>query len=106
MPTDQYHEPPSELSQEIRTFARVVASLQEEAEAIGWYEQRLSLERDAQARAIMSNAQQEEFKHFAMALEFLSRRKPKWRVVLQDVLFKEGDIVEHGEEAEEDEKKV
>jgi hypothetical protein len=106
MPTDQYHEPPGELSQEIRTFARVIASLQEEAEAIGWYEQRLSLERDAQARAIMNNAQQEEFKHFAMALEFLSRRKPKWRVVLKDVLFQEGDIVEHGEEAEEDEKKV
>jgi hypothetical protein len=106
MPTDQYHEPPGELSQEIRTFARVVASLQEEAEAIGWYEQRLSLERDTQARAIMANAQQEEFKHFAMALEFLSRRKPKWRVVLKDVLFQEGDIVEHGEEAEEDEKNV
>jgi uncharacterized protein len=106
MPTDQYHEPPGELSQEIRTFARVVASLQEEAEAIGWYEQRISLERDAQAKAIMANAQQEEFKHFAMALEFLSRRKPKWRVVLKDVLFKEGDIVEHGEEAEEDEKNV
>jgi len=106
MPTDQYHEPPAELSQEIRTFARVVASLQEEAEAIGWYEQRISLERDSQARAIMNNAQQEEFKHFAMALEFLSRRKPKWRVVLKDVLFQEGDIVEHGEEAEEDEKKV
>jgi uncharacterized protein len=106
MPTDQYHEPPAELSQEIRTFARVIASLQEEAEAIGWYEQRISLERDSQARAIMNNAQQEEFKHFAMALEFLSRRKPKWRVVLKDVLFQEGDIVEHGEEAEEDEKKV
>jgi hypothetical protein len=106
MPTDQYHEPPGELSQEIRTFARVVASLQEEAEAIGWYEQRISLERDGQARAIMNNAQQEEFKHFAMALEYLSRRKPKWRVVLKDVLFQEGDIVEHGEEAEEDEKNV
>jgi hypothetical protein len=106
MPTDQYHEPPGELSQEIRTFARVVASLQEEAEAIGWYEQRISLERDPQARAIMNNAQQEEFKHFAMALEYLSRRKPKWRVVLKDVLFQEGDIVEHGEEAEEDEKNV
>jgi hypothetical protein len=53
----------------------------------------------------MNDAQQEEFKHFAMALEFLSRRKPKWRTVLKDVLFQEGDIVEHGEEAEEDEKK-
>jgi hypothetical protein len=106
MPTDQYHEPPAELSQKVRTFARVVASLQEEAEAIGWYEQRISLEKDAQAIAIMKNAQQEEFKHFAMALEFLTRRTPKWRVVLKDVLFKEGDIVEHGEEAEEDEKKA
>jgi hypothetical protein len=106
MPTDQYHEPPDELSPEIRTFARLAASLQEEAEAIGWYEQRISLEKDPQAKAIMEDAQEEEFKHFAMALEFLSRRKPKWRVVLQEVLFQEGDIVEHGEEAEEAEKKI
>jgi hypothetical protein len=40
-----------------------------------------------------------------MALEFLARHKPKWRTVLKDVLFKQGDIVELGEEAEEDEKK-
>ena len=106
MPTDQYHEPAGELSQEIRTFARVVASLQEEAEAIGWYEQRISLERDVQAKAIMTDAQQEEFKHFAMALEFLSRRKPKWQAVLKEVLFQKGDIVEHGEEGEEAEKKA
>src|SRR3979490_1655092 len=100
MTTEQYHEPAGELSAEIRTFARVVASLQEEAEAIGWYEQRISLERDAQAKAIMSDAQQEEFKHFAMALEFLSRRKPKWQAVLKEVLFKRGDIAKHGEAGE------
>src|SRR5438094_464171 len=88
------------LRSQPRTFARVCVSLIEEAEAIDWYEQRLALERDPEARAIMENAQQEEFKHFAMNLEFLARRKPKWRVVLQDVLFKEGDIVEHGEQAE------
>ena len=106
MTTQQYHEPPGELTKQVRTFARMIASLQEEAEAIGWYEQRISLELDQQARAIMNDAQQEEFKHFAMALEFLSRHKPKWRVVLKDVLFQEGDIVEHGEEAEDDEKKT
>jgi hypothetical protein len=106
MPADQYHEPPGDLSQAIRTFARMAASLQEEAEAIGWYEQRMSLEGDAEARAIMEDAQEEEFKHFAMALEFLSRRKPKWRAVLQEVLFKPGDIVEHGEQGEEAEKKA
>ena len=106
MPSDQYHEPPSELTQKTRTFARMITSLQEEAEAIGWYQQRIEVEKDAEARAILSNAQQEEFKHFAMALEFLIRRTPKWKVALQDVLFKAGDIVEHGEQAEEDEDKV
>jgi hypothetical protein len=101
MPFDQYHEPPGELPAETRTFARMILSLIEEAEAIDWYEQRLAVEPDPSARAIMQNAQQEEFKHFGMDLEFLLRRKPKWRVALQNILFKEGDIVAHGEQAEE-----
>jgi len=101
MTTEQYHEPADELSQAVRTFARLVASLQEEAEAIGWYEQRISLERDAQAKAIMEDAQQEEFLHFAMSLEYLARRKEKWRIALQKILFKDGDIVENKEKAED-----
>jgi hypothetical protein len=98
---DQYHEPADELSAEARTYARMVASLTEEAEAIGWYAQRISLEPDADAKAIMENAQLEEFKHFGMDLEFLIRRTPKWRVALKKVLFTDGDIVEAGEAAEE-----
>ena len=97
---DQYHEPPEELSQETRTLARMFASLTEEAEAIGWYEQRLALERDPEAHAVMANAVGEEYKHFAMDLEFLLRRKPEWREIARGVLFQEGDIVEHGEAAE------
>ena len=102
MPTEQYHEPPEELSPQTRTFARMITSLIEEAEAIGWYAQRLSLEKDPEARAIMRNAQQEEFKHFGMDLEFLLRKTPKWRAILKDILFKQGDIVQHGEEAEDE----
>jgi hypothetical protein len=97
---DQYHEPPDELSQETRTFARMCTSLIEEAEAIGWYEQRISLEKNAEARAIMKNAQKEEFKHFGMDLEFLLRRKPVWRAELKGILFTKGSIVKHGEAAE------
>jgi hypothetical protein len=97
---DQYHEPPEELSAETRTFARLCASLTEEAEAIGWYEQRLALEQNAEALAIMRDAQGEEFKHFAMDLEFLLRRSPRWREISEGVLFKDGDIVAHGEAAE------
>jgi hypothetical protein len=101
MSFDQYHEPPEELSPETRTFARMITSLIEEAEAIGWYEQRLSLEKDRQARAIMKNAQHEEMKHFGMDLEFLLRKKPQWREVLQGILFTKGDIVKLGDDAED-----
>jgi hypothetical protein len=97
---DQYHEPPDELPEQTRTFARLCASLTEEAEAIGWYEQRLAVERDEEARAVMSDAVGEEYKHFSMDLEALLRRTPKWREIARGVLFQPGDIVEHGEAAE------
>jgi hypothetical protein len=101
MAFDQYHEPPEELSQQTRTFARMVLSLIEEAEAIDWYEQRMSVEQDDSARAIMKNAQKEEFKHFSMDLEWLLRANPEWREIAKGVLFQEGDIVKLGEKAEE-----
>src|SRR4029077_6784877 len=84
---DQYHEPPEELPEETRTFARLCASLTEEAEAIGWYEQRLALEHDPEARAVMADAVGEEYKHFSMDFEFLLRRKPKWREIARGILF-------------------
>jgi hypothetical protein len=101
MATEQYHEPASELSQETRTFARMIQSLIEEADAINWYEQRISIEKDKDAKAIMEHAQNEEFIHFSMDLEFLARKKDKWRTVLKNVLFQRGDIVENAEKAED-----
>jgi hypothetical protein len=97
---DQYHEPPQELPAQTRTFARMCASLTEEAEAIGWYEQRLAVETDEEALAIMRDAQGEEFKHFSMDLEFLLRRTPLWREIAKGILFQAGDVVEHGEDSE------
>ena len=99
---EQYHEPAEELPKETRTFARMIVSLGEEAEAINWYEQRIALEKDKSARAIMRNAQKEEFKHFSMDLEWLLRKKPVWREIAQGVLFTSGSIVKEGDDAEED----
>jgi hypothetical protein len=101
MPTEQYHEPPDELDAATRTFARICTSLIEEAEAINWYHQRLALEKDEDASAIMEDAMGEEFKHFGMDLEFLLRRSPRWRDTLKGILFQSGNIVEHGDQAEE-----
>jgi len=102
MGLEQYHEPPDELSEDTRTFARMIVSLTEEAEALNWYEPRISLEKDKQAKAIMQNAQQEEFKHFGMDLEFLLRKKENWRKILKDILFQKGDIVSLGEKGEKE----
>jgi len=98
---DQYHEPAQELTDDIRTFARMITSLTEEAEAIGWYEQRISLEKDKEAKAIMQDAQKEEFKHFAMDLEFLFRKKKEWQTIARGVLFKTGSITKKADAAEE-----
>jgi hypothetical protein len=98
---DQYHEPANELSESMRTFARMITSLTEEAEAIGWYEQRISLEKDKEAKAIMEDAQKEEFKHFAMDLEFLFRKKESWRKIAEGILFKKGSITKNADAAEE-----
>lgn len=46
MPFEQYHEPAEELPGETRTFARLIMSMIEEADAINWYEQRIAVEAD------------------------------------------------------------
>jgi len=69
---DPYHEPAHDLPEEARTYARISASLTEEAQAIGWYEQRLAVEGDAQPRAIWATPKEEEFKHFSMTSNFSS----------------------------------
>ena len=102
MPFDQYHEPFEELPQETRTFARLIMSMIEEADAINWYEQRMAVEADKEAKKVMQHAQQEEFIHFGMDLEFLLRRNETWRKVLKNILFKKGDLVELAEHSEEE----
>ncbi len=87
MPFDQYHEPFEELPEETRTFARLIMSMIEEA--------------DEEARQVISHAQQEEFIHFGMDLEFLLRRNEMWRKVLKNILFKKGDLVDLAEHSEE-----
>lgn len=97
----QYHEPANELSAEVRTFARMISSMIEEAEAIDWYNQRLYVEKNNDSKQIMQHAQAEEFLHFAMDLEFLTRQMPAWKVALQKVLFKPGNITENAKKGED-----
>jgi len=74
------------------------ASLTDEAEAIG-VRQRLAIETDAEALAIMRDAQGEESRT-SMDLEFLAAPHTLWRAVAQGHPLSVGDIVEHGEQSE------
>ncbi len=103
---DQYHEPADELSEEARTYARVITSMIEEAEAISWYQQRMSVEKDKDVVAILRDAQEEEFKHFGMELEYLLRKDPVWRAVMKEILFQQGDIVANGKKGEQAASKI
>ena len=99
---EQYHEPASELSAETRTFARMIASLTEEAEAIGWYQQRISLETGCRR----TGDHGERATGGVQALRDGPRVPDSGKArsgasTLERILFKPGDIVEHGEEAEE-----
>ena len=100
MPFNQYHEPPAELPEETRTFARLILSLIEEAEAIDWYEQRRAVEKDEEVRSLLRYVQKEEMIHFSLDLEAILRRNPTWRKIAQTVLFKQAALIELGEKAE------
>ena len=103
MATDQYHEQPESMDEETKDFARIITSLIEEAEAINWYQQRIAASKDKEVQEIMKHAQEEEMEHFAIDLEWLLRRMPKWKGVLQSILFKGGDIIENAEAWEDSE---
>jgi hypothetical protein len=102
MPTDRYHEPPEELGDDARTIARVIASLQEEAEAIGWYEQRMAVETNEEAHRIMEHAQREEFLTSRWTSRSLRAARRSGMSRSRKILFKDGDIVELAEQAEDE----
>lgn len=88
-----YHEPPSELSEETRNKIRALVSLKEEIEAIDWYQQRMDAATDQQLKKILKHNRDEEIEHACMALEWLRRNDKVWDEKMSTYLFTEKDIV-------------
>jgi uncharacterized protein len=93
-----YHEPPSELSEQTRDYIRALVSLKEEIEAVDWYQQRLTVTNDKQLKKILLHNRNEEIEHACMALEWLRRNMDGWDEKLKQYLFTEKDIVKIEEE--------
>lgn len=93
--SSQYIERVEKLSGKSRDMHRALASLQEELEAIDWYQQRADLCDDEELKHILIHNMEEEVEHAAMTLEWLRRNYPVFDKELKDSLFKDGPIGHH-----------
>jgi uncharacterized protein len=100
--SSSFHESPDDLRPETRDRHRAIVSLQEELEAIDWYDQRIDAAGDDDLREILRHNRDEEKEHASMVLEWLRRRDPGWDDFLRQYLFTERPVAELAAEAEAD----
>ncbi|GEJ58571.1 encapsulin-associated ferritin-like protein [Anaeromyxobacter diazotrophicus] len=95
-----YHEPFESLSPKTRDLHRAYTSLQEELEAVDWYQQRIDVIADAELKSILEHNRDEEKEHAAMILEWIRRNDPAFARQLDRKLEKPGPIAEEEEKEE------
>jgi uncharacterized protein len=71
---------------------QALASLQEELEAIDFYNQRADVATDASLKATLIHNRNDEMEHAAMLLEWLRRTMPDLDRQLRKLLFTTGDL--------------
>jgi uncharacterized protein len=91
--SDTYHEPLDKLSLTTQDMHRALVSLQEELEAVDWYQQRADACEDAELRDILLHNMREEIEHASMVLEWLRRNHPDFATHLRTYLFQEKPIL-------------
>jgi len=96
----EWHENYEGMSELVLNFSRAVKSVQEELEAVDWYNQRAQATKDESLRRILEHNRDEEIEHAMMALEYLRRINPVFDKHMRTYLFTEGDIVEVEKQAE------
>jgi ferritin-like protein len=69
-----FHEDERSLSPRTKDLHRAIVSLQEELEAVDWYQQRIDATEDPELRAILEHNRDEEKEHAMMLLEWLRRK--------------------------------
>ena len=88
------HEPAELLSPATIDRHRAIASLQEELEAVDWYDQRVDAATDPELRALLAHNRDEEKEHAVMTLEWLRRRDPVLDANLRTYLFSTSLVTE------------
>ena len=94
------HENEQALSARTKDLHRALVSLQEELEAIDWYQQRFEATEDPELKEILAHNRDEEKEHAMMLLEWLRRKDVAFARMIRMHTGHSGPIVSEGEEEE------
>ncbi len=87
------HESEDKLASSTIDRHRAVVSIQEELEAVDWYDQRVDATDDAELASVLAHNRDEEKEHAAMTLEWLRRNDTVLDRHLRTYLFTSSPIV-------------
>jgi len=96
------HEDFSKLSEGTMDMHRAIVSLQEELEAVDWYNQRVDACDDPELKAVLAHNRDEEKEHAAMLLEWIRRNDERFAHELGDYLFTDKSLDVGGHEHQHD----
>lgn len=89
------------LGSKTADYARAIKSLQEELEAISYYQQRADTVADSELKEIVGHNRDEEIEHACMLIEWLRRNMPAWDENLKTYLFTTAPLTEVEESSAE-----
>jgi uncharacterized protein len=95
-----WHEDEALLSDRTKDLHRAIVSLQEELEAIDWYQQRVDATADPELKEILAHNRDEEKEHAMMILEWIRRHDVAFARMMRMHTGHPGPIVRE-EEVEE-----
>ncbi len=96
------HEPADLLGEGTIDRHRAIVSLEEELDAVDWYDQRVAATKDESLAAVLAHNRDEEKEHASMTLEWLRRHDPVLDEHLRTYLFTSGSITAEEAAAEGD----
>ncbi|MGH9016205.1 MAG: encapsulin-associated ferritin-like protein [Acidimicrobiales bacterium] len=94
------HERQDLIRPETVDLHRAIVSIQEEFEAVDWYDQRVDATEDDELAAVLAHNRDEEKEHAAMTLEWLRRHDPVLDRHMRTYLFTTAPVTEVEAEAE------
>ena len=99
----EWHAPYELLKPETQDMAGALNSLQEELEAMDWYNQRIDVTHDEELRGILAHNRDEGKEHAAMVLEWIRRHDPIWDGHLRTYLVTTGGfLIEEAQKGSQD----